>query len=77
MPPALSVREWLRLSRAERRNRREAFRRAVLALRVNSASEHELGIDWETPEYHGFNRTVNELWGTVPWFVHEFVFTLG
>jgi len=65
----VTVREWFRLPKAERRARAETFRVADWALQANGDAEQAAGIDWETEEYLRLNHRVNDLWPTVPWWV--------
>lgn len=65
----VTAREWLALPRWERRHRADEFSAAAEALALNSEAEELAGIDEETETYHVLNGRVNDLWGTVPWWV--------
>ena len=71
-PPCASqvtIRQWFRLPKAERRARAEMFHEADGALQANGDAEQAAGIRWETDEYLRLNHRVNDLWPTVPWWV--------
>jgi len=64
----VTVRQWFRLPRAERKRRIAEFRAADEALQANSDAEFRAGIGHETEEYLRLNGRVNDLWPTVPWW---------
>lgn len=67
---SITLRQWRKLSRAERNARVLFFRSAIRELWLNSEAEHAAGIREETERYHELNGRVNELWPSVPWTVH-------
>jgi hypothetical protein len=67
----ITVRQWFRLPKAERRRRAAAFREADEALQANGDAEQAAGIGWETDEYLRLNGRVNDLWPTVPWWCRQ------
>jgi len=71
MSAQVTVREWFRLPKTERRDRIAEFKEADEALQANSQAEYEANgrnpVE-ESDRYHELNGRVNDLWPTVPWW---------
>ena len=60
---------WRKLPKEDRKERTTTFQGAVRELVQYGKVAKDAGIHDETPEYSRLNERVNDLWGSVPWYV--------